>query len=397
MIVSYNDPQGNHRFALPTSATLTKPADSLLGLSGAMLQNPGVDVVTTAAFNPCANSTNLVVNNPTTRMLKDAKLFLEFIDTTGTVAREVPVTRTLPPGPSVVPVAWSTADFSPAYSSSQDYIVLAFLTDYQGNILATGGPPLSSFQQDPKATLASDNATLTWNFGAAQQGTLLQHPITLASVGFQDLVTYVDNTPGVSVAGPTFKPLTPGDVATYTVNLNTDNLTPGPYSLTLPIRTSDPSAPTKTLSISGTITAAPADATGGATIRPLDYTASVSGPHAANDQVTITQTLRSPHPRRCTRSRSTARTTQRCGESGSTPRSSAPALPRPPSTSGPARTGPRRSAPPKIPTPSAPPPRARRPAPPSPCRSQPLVGLPLREILWCSYTRRGAQTRASGS
>ena len=52
---------------------------------------------------------------------------------------------------------------------------MAFLTDYQGNILDTAGRPLSSFQADPLPTLVTDDAHLTWNFGTVEQGALLEH------------------------------------------------------------------------------------------------------------------------------------------------------------------------------------------------------------------------------
>ncbi len=37
--------------------------------------------------------------------------------------------------------------FSPTFTLDSDYIVMAFLTDYEGNILDTAGRPLSSWQE----------------------------------------------------------------------------------------------------------------------------------------------------------------------------------------------------------------------------------------------------------
>lgn len=280
VLVSYNDPQGNHRFVIPPAAmALASPNADLMAFSGMMLADPGVEIVTDAAFTPGPTTTNLMVNNPTETTLTAAHLFLEFVDPNGTVVAEVPASATLPPGPSVVPVAWDSASFSPAYNPAQDYIVMAFLTDYQGNILDTAGRPLSSFQPDPKPALAIVTEDETWDFGTAQQGTLMQRQFTLASVGYGDLLTHLSNATGMSVAGPASKPLAPGDTAAYTVTLNTQSLPVGPYQQQLDVRTSDPAHPTKTITVRGNITPMPDDAPGGATIRPLDWTVNVPDGH----------------------------------------------------------------------------------------------------------------------
>ena len=65
---------------------------------------------------------------------------------------------------------------------------MAFLTDYQGNILDTAGRPLSSFQADPLPKLAVDDASLTWNFGTVAQGSLLKRPLSLANTGYGALL-----------------------------------------------------------------------------------------------------------------------------------------------------------------------------------------------------------------
>ncbi len=290
VLVSYNDPQGNHRFVVPPAAmSLSLPTDDLMAYSGQMLQDPGVEIVTSGPFAAGANTTDLVVNNPTETGLTGAHLFLEFIDPEGTVALEVPVTADLPAGPTAVPVSWSTDDFSPAYSAEQDYIVMAFWTDYQGNILDTAARPLSSFQEDPKPAFAMASEDETWDFGAAQQGTLMQRQFTLASVGYGDLLTHLSDATGISVAGPASEPLVPGDTAAYTVTLNTQYLPVGAFTETLEVRTDDPANPMKTITISGEVTPMPEDAPGGVTIRPLDMPVTVSGNQG--DWVEFTHTL----------------------------------------------------------------------------------------------------------
>lgn len=298
VIVSYNDPQGNHRFVLPAcpvgqvcSSRLAKPDADLRAYSGKMLKDPGVEMVTETAFAPGANTTRLVVNNPTGTTLVNAKLFLEFVDPSGTVVHEVPTTvASLPPGPSIVPVAWDSGAFSPAHDPTKDYIVLVFLTDHQGNILDTAGRPLSSFQSDPRPAFAYDEAALTWDFGSAQQGTLLQREFRLASVGYQDLLTSIVADNGISVTGPTSRALSPGDVGVYTVNLNTESLPVGAFERTIALRTSDLDRQTRQIVIRGTITAAPSETGANTQVRPLDVDVPVTGPKNAGEWVDYTLT-----------------------------------------------------------------------------------------------------------
>jgi PKD repeat protein len=185
VIVSYNDPQGNHRFVTPVR--LSTPTENLASYSGQMLPDLGVEIVTTAPFTVGVNTVNLVVNNPTDRTLTDAHLFLEFVNISGTLVSEVPVTVTLPPGPTVQPVTFDVSRFTPPYQADQDYIVMAFWTDYQGNILDTAARPLSSFQADPRPAFVADEGSLLWDFGTVRQGTLLKRRFSLANTGFLDL------------------------------------------------------------------------------------------------------------------------------------------------------------------------------------------------------------------
>ncbi|MCD6291573.1 MAG: hypothetical protein J7M34_13825, partial [Anaerolineae bacterium] len=185
VIVSYNDPQGNHKFVTPVR--LSSPTEDLVPHSGKMIHGgAGVEIVTEGPFTSGQPmETTLVVQAPA--RLVDAHLFLEFIDPNGTVVREEATTVTLEPGPNVVSIPWNSNDFNPAYDPDQDYIVMAFFTDWQGNILDTAGRPLSSFQEDPKPTFAMDEAGTTWDFGNVPQGTILTHTFALANTGLMDL------------------------------------------------------------------------------------------------------------------------------------------------------------------------------------------------------------------
>jgi PKD repeat protein len=289
VIVSYNDPQGNHRFVTPVR--LSTPTENLASYSGQMLPDPGVEIVTTAPFTMGVNTVNLVVNNPTDRTLTNAHLFLEFVNISGTVVSEVPVTVTLPPGPTVQPVAFDVSRFTPPYQADQDYIVMAFWTDYQGNILDTAARPLSSFQADPRPAFAMRGADEVWDFGTAARGTLLRRTIALGSVGFMDLLTHIGSVPGLSISATGSRRLPPGDVALYDLTLNTADLPEGPFERTLTIRTSDPDHPTRTVTIRGIITPMPPDSPGGATLRPLDWAVTIPGSHSQGEWVEFTHTL----------------------------------------------------------------------------------------------------------
>jgi hypothetical protein len=277
VLVSYNDPQGNHRFLVPADAmTLSDPTRDLLPYAGQMLLEPGVEIVTDAAHATGANTTTMLVNNPSGTTIQNAHLFLNFIDVDGNVVLEAPAQATIPPGPSVIPITWSTASFNPAYNPDADYIVMVFWTDYQGNILDTAARPLSSFQEDPDAVLAFDIADLTWDFGTAAQGTLLQRRIVLGSTGYQSLLTHIGSAPGIIITAPQESTLGPADMGIYTLQINTADLPVGPFSAAIPLRTSDPANAEKTLTIQGNITPFLADDSQMVTVRPVDEIVTVT-------------------------------------------------------------------------------------------------------------------------
>ena len=196
-----------------------------------MLPDPGVEIVTTQRRSAQgANTTDLVVNNPTGRPWPTPTSSWS----SSTSAARSSVRCAAHPYPAAWPdrarpVTWDTADFDPAYDPAQDYIVMAFWTDYQGNILDTAGRPLSSFQADPKPAFAMAAADETWDFGTAQQGTLMQRQFALASSGYMDLLTYIGSAAGLDRDRPAATGCRPADMGVYTVTLNTQSLPAGPY------------------------------------------------------------------------------------------------------------------------------------------------------------------------
>ena len=298
VIVSYNDPQGNHRFVLPSQAmSLTTPTANLQQFAGTMLDDVGVEIVTSRPFTIGVNSATLLVNNPSAKTLQNAHLFLEVINISGTVVSEVPTQVNLPPGPTAVPVSFNTSAFSPAYVPADDYIVMAFLTDYQGNILDTAGRPLSSFQVDPLPELAADDTTLSWNIGTVTQGTLLKHALALANTGFGRLYTYIPPTSGLALNTVGSRTVGAADQPLYELTLRTADLPLGPYDQTITLATSDPAQPTRSLRVYGAITAASGDTSGGVLQRPLDFAVTVPGSHSQGEWVDFTHNL-GPEPQK---------------------------------------------------------------------------------------------------
>ena len=165
-----------------------------------------------------------MVNNPTETALTDAHLFLEFIDPDGNVVSEVPATTNLPAGPSVVPVAWDSGSFSPAYDPAKDYIVMAFLTDYQGNILDTAARPSPASRKTPSRPSPCPAPTRPGTSARPSRAHCCSAPSPWAASATVDLLTYLGTTSGMTVAGSTSRSLSPGDTATYTVTLNTQAL-----------------------------------------------------------------------------------------------------------------------------------------------------------------------------
>ncbi len=212
---------------------------------------------------------------------------------------------------------WNSSSFNPPYNPQEDYIVMAFLTDYQGNILDTAGRPLSSFQADPLPKLAYDPAALTWNFGTAPVGTLIKQPLALANTGFGALSIYLGSAPGLTLSRRA-EQVGGADLSNYELQLSTGLLPVGAYDQSVTIATSDPAKPLLALRVLGTVTAASGDNAGGTVQRPLDvfvaFRAVTTWASGTNTPICLGQIRR-----RCIRSRYTARTTLRYWASASTP------------------------------------------------------------------------------
>ncbi|MFH2038983.1 MAG: CARDB domain-containing protein [Chloroflexota bacterium] len=309
IVVSYNDPQGNHRFILPATALIANLDDDITPLEGSMLPDPGVDVSSTSA-----SDAGFVINSPHPIEITDGKLFVEYIDEAGEVMHEDVYNQTFPSGPTVVSVPINLSTYPPESS-----IVLAFFTDSQGNIIDSSARPLASFGPDPlpEASLTStpwevgvNNATALagtpsmasslvklpdpWDFGSVLAGTTLHASLTLANTGLGDLrysLTGFGN--GLSVSGSSAGTL--GSTATrlFSLTLDTAGMSPGAFSLSLTLRSNDPNHASIPIHITGTIAAQTGTASAYpiSPYRPWDQYVYVPGPHNQNDLVTFDHTL----------------------------------------------------------------------------------------------------------
>ena len=222
VVVSYNNPQGDHRFV--SNVELMSPTSELAPYPNNMLKGIGVEIVATEPITVGQNIVNLQVSNPTSLEIVSSHLLLEFVDVTGTVRSEVSYTTTIHAGPRILAIPWNTSSFEPPFNSGEAYNVVAFWTDWQGNIIDVRGRPLWSFQADPKPTLTSDATALTWNIGTVAQGTTVKRRITLANTGYGPLQTWVDTPVGLTISAAGVSSVAPGDSAVYDLALNTQQL-----------------------------------------------------------------------------------------------------------------------------------------------------------------------------
>lgn len=301
VVVSYNDPQGNHRFILPpgnypNGSKLTSLQADLQALSGTMIPDPGVDVASTAA-----DQANFILNAPHPLPITDGHLFVEYIDSAGNVNREDVFTQTLATGPTVIPVTVDTNTFPP-----DETILLAFMTDSQGNIIDSSARPLASFGPDPlpiavlnagdwqPGDLSIASLPDPWDFGAVEAGTHLSARLTLANVGLGSLRYALTGLgDGVSVEGSAAGSLGPTETRAFDLTIDTSGYPAGPFLKTLSLRTSDPNNGSIAINLSGTILGA----SGGATAyqvnpyRPWDQYVAVPGPHSVNDLITFNHVI----------------------------------------------------------------------------------------------------------
>ncbi|MEI7845406.1 MAG: CARDB domain-containing protein, partial [Chloroflexota bacterium] len=301
IIVSYNDPQGNHRFILPSGsypsgALITDLNNDISGLNGKMLPNPGVSISSTSA-----SQANFVINSPHPAALTGGKLFVEYIDDKGTVLHEEPFTQDFQSGPNVIGVPVDLNTYPPATT-----MLLAFFTDSQGNIIDSSARPLASFGADPlpEASLTAQAWEIgaqslvsvpdPWDIGTIQPGTTLYSTLNLANTGLGDLlysltglgsgVTLSEGSPAGSIGAT--------QTRTFKLAIDTAGLSTGAFAKTLTLRTSDPKHGSIAIHLTGTVqTSGQASAYKVSDFQPWNQFVYVPGPRNQNDMVTFTHSV----------------------------------------------------------------------------------------------------------
>lgn len=295
IVVSYSDPQGNHRFITPVE--VASLGDDLSSYSGQMLADVGLQIVGQAPLDLMGeNTTTFLLSSPHAAPIEDAHLYVNFV-ASGTVVAELPYTFTLQPGPTVYTVTWSTDAYTQPYDPDLEYLMLAFWTDAQKNIIDSAGRPLPTLAADPLPQTAA--AGLAWDFGTVTQGQELQHTFDVANVGKVPLLVYLEATAGATAATAGIRSIPPGDVAAFGLTLDTAELPVGVYTAIARLRTSDAQQPVLDIAINGNIQALSEAALSYSrdALRPWDRYAYIPGPHTAGDVVTFTQNIAEDYAR----------------------------------------------------------------------------------------------------
>lgn len=299
IVVSYSDPQGSRKFVTPVQ--LAALDADLTAYGGTMLPDIGLQIVTQGELATTGTNTiDFILNNPQPQSLTDAKLYLNFVSD-GELVQEVPITLTVPTGPTVQSVAWSLDDFDTAYNPDGDNILLAFWTDYEGNIIDSAARPFDTFQDDPTGQLAlassltsprSRTADLVWDFGTVTQGDQVRETVTLGNIGHAPLRVYVDGIDGLTVDGLGLDAVGASDTRIVGLTLDTSNLTTGTFTGTATLRTSDREQSIQTIAVSGIIDA-PIEAAVARPVpnHPLDVSLWIPGNHSAGEWIQFTHPL----------------------------------------------------------------------------------------------------------
>lgn len=302
IVVSYNDPQGNHRFILPAASYLGTHdhlGDDLSGVSGQMIPDPGVQIASTSS-----SKANFVVNAPHPESIINGHLFVEYIDDNGNVLLEDDYQQTFETGPTIISVNLETTP-PPAGTS----ILLAFFTDSQGNIIDSSARPLASLGPDPLPIAnivaaewqigpAAPQSVVSvpdpWDFGAVEAGTLLHARVTLGNSGVGELLYAITGYGDeLSFSGAAAGTLAPTGTRTIDITLDTSGIPTGPFSRTLKVRTNDPNNAAIVINLAGTIMAPGGDATayGVGVFQPWDQYVYVPGPWNMNDTIAFDHTI----------------------------------------------------------------------------------------------------------
>lgn len=255
IIVSYNDPQGNHRFILPEDAmSMESPTTDLMDFSGMMIPMSGVEIISRQEFQTGVNPVHFLLDNPTQSAIQAGKLHMWVVSNDGTIVLKQSSVATQLPGPNIIDLSINTDSFVPAYNPQNSYIVLAHWTDYADNILDETGRHLSNFQTDSTAYITSNMHSLVWDFGSVQKGQVIEEELVFANTGTRNLSLWIDTgAPYPVMQESTLQVIGQGEMHTFILTLDTATIPAGQYDGSLLIRTNDINNPIVNLQIVGSI------------------------------------------------------------------------------------------------------------------------------------------------
>lgn len=250
IVVSYSDPQGSYKFVTPI--TVTNLISDITPYAGQMLKDVRLDILTHGPVLASeTQTTTLTINSPHPEPIVDGHVYLNFV-ADGELVLELPYTMTIQPGPSVIPISWSTDQFSQTYDSAADNILIAFWTDAQDNIIDSAARPFNTFLNDPPPV--AKTSSLTWDFGTVIQGQIATTEIAVGNNGLLNIFAAIETSaPGISMIPVSSTRIDPASFQTLKLSLDSAELPVGPYSDSITIRTNDIANPEVVINVTGTI------------------------------------------------------------------------------------------------------------------------------------------------
>ena len=251
IVISYNDPEGNHRFVTPVS--LDHVTDDLVPYIGSEELAPEMIVFTEDRFDPTAdNSVFVSFINPQAKPIENGFVMVAYATYTGTVVASELITTTFLPGPNNFEFSWSTDVFSPTFETDTSYKIRVYAMDSDTRPFDIQTVHFFEMGEQtlPKVSLPNEQIDL----GTLIQGTIQTLQIPVANTGTTDLWFWADTgSPYALRANTTIEKLGPGGYAVLDLTLDTINFPIGIFSETLTIRTNSPDHSTFAVQMSGNI------------------------------------------------------------------------------------------------------------------------------------------------
>lgn len=281
IVVSYNDPSGNKRFATPVE--LNNITEDLSPYLGDMNVAPELLLGSGSEFNPDGdNQVTLTFINPRNEPIDGHLVIAYGTSITGTLVAAHVITTTFEPGPNLFVDTWNTSEFSPTYQSDVAYKIKAYATDAQDRTIDVAFSQFANLGSGKFPTIAIGSTE--WNVGTVTKGSAQNTTLAIANTGFSDLWIWVGQGAPVSLrAEATVHRLNPGEMKTIPLTLDTSQLEAGAFSNTLIIRSNDPNLSDITFNVNGMIvTPSGAVTPQGDVYEPLAEQISISAAQSAN-------------------------------------------------------------------------------------------------------------------